>query len=211
MGRAKSGGGHSCVEGLRRLTVYRIVIPLKRSRHPPEHTARGVAVGLVWAFTPTIGIQMGLVFATWLITRRLLKWDFSVIIGMAWTWVTNVVTMVPIYYVFYLTGLVMMGRVGEEGGYSAFLALWDSAMSGGAGGDGGGGFEWVWFYVTQVLGDWGLAMAVGCVPWAILIGWLGYVWSLRFVRSHREARLRRRLARRAGGDPLHSGRNGETG
>ncbi len=198
-GNSAAGGGHSCADGLRRMVHYRIMIPLKRSMHAPEYTARGVAVGLIWAFTPTIGIQMPLVFITWLIARKLLRWNFSVIIAMAWTWVTNVVTMVPIYYVFYLTGQVMIARPGESAGYATFVSLWNQAMGDSADLDDMffGEFDWIWRYFTDVLGDWGLAMVMGCVPWTILIGWLGYVWSLRFVRHHREAKHRRRMERLA--------------
>lgn len=227
-GGRRAGGRRSFIEGLGRLVRYRIIIPLKRSRHPPEHTARGVMVGLVWGFTPTVGIQMPLVFVTWLVTRRLIKWDFSVVIAMAWTWITNVVTIGPIYYAFYLTGQVMLGRGGEATGYSAFRELWDGAFRTAGGVDADdtfhGGFDWFWTYFTEVIGDWGLAMAVGSVPWAVLIGWLGYVWSLRFVIRHREARQRRRLARLAGRaprsrvgrfihqhDPFHHRRDGESG
>ncbi len=207
-GGSRSGRKRSLIAGFGRLVRYRVIIPLKRSRHPPEHTARGVMVGLVWGFTPTVGIQMPLVFVTWLVTRRLIKWDFSVIIAMAWTWITNVVTIGPIYYAFYLTGQVMLGRGGEATGYSAFRELWDGAFRSAGGVDADdtfhSGFDWFWTYFTEVIGDWGLAMAVGSVPWAVLIGWLGYVWSLRFVIRHREARQRRRLARLArlaGGAP----------
>jgi hypothetical protein len=46
--------------------------------------------------------------------------------------------------------------------------------------------------------EWGAAMWIGSVPWAILIGWLGYRLTLRFVIAYRHARVRRmerRLAR----------------
>ena len=52
-----------------RLIKLRLVVPLMRSQHPPEYTAWGTAIGLAWAFTPTPGIQMGLVFVTWLQSR----------------------------------------------------------------------------------------------------------------------------------------------
>ena len=39
-------------------------------------------------------------------------------------------------------------------------------------------------------------MTLGSLPWAALMGWLGYRLSLRFVLAYREARLRR-MARRA--------------
>jgi uncharacterized protein (DUF2062 family) len=205
---------------------YRLVIPLKRSMHVPEYTARGVMVGLAWAFTPTVGIQMAAVFLTWLIARKLFKWDFSVIIGMAWTWSTNFVTAGPIYYLFYLTGQLMLGRIGETAGYAGFHAGWDGVGDAAGAGDGAGGLAWVQQYFidfANMIGEWGLALSVGCVPWAVLAGWLGYYWSLRFVRRHREARQRRRMARRAGRlkpsrvgrfirehDPFHR-HDGETG
>ncbi len=115
-GGTRPGGGTTCYEALGRMVRYRLVIPLKRSMHAPEYTARGVMVGLVWAMTPTVGIQMLAVLLTWLIARKLFKWDFSVFIGMAWTWSTNFVTAGPVYYLFYLTGQLMLGRIGETTG-----------------------------------------------------------------------------------------------
>ena len=94
-GRAHAHRRYTWAEGLRRLARYRLVVPLRRSIHSPEHTARGVMVGMVWAMTPTVGLQMPLVFVTWLVARRLFRWDFSVVIGMVWTWTTNLVTLVP--------------------------------------------------------------------------------------------------------------------
>ncbi|MGY8991135.1 MAG: DUF2062 domain-containing protein, partial [Rhodospirillales bacterium] len=113
----KSKSNNSWINGLNRLIRYRLLIPLKRSAHSPEYTARGVMVGMVWAMTPTVGIQMGLVFGTWLFTRKFFKWDFSLINGMAWTWTTNVFTLIPIYYTFYITGQLMMGRFDDLSGY----------------------------------------------------------------------------------------------
>src|SRR5690349_9637219 len=52
-----------------RLIKLRLLVPLMRSPHPPEYTAWGTAVGLAWAFTPTPGIQMLLVLATWMVGR----------------------------------------------------------------------------------------------------------------------------------------------
>lgn len=175
-----------------RLLRLRLVVPLKRGHHhPPEHTARGVLVGLAWALTPTIGIQMGLCLVTWLVARRFFKWDFSLLVSCAWTWATNVVTMLPCYYVFYVTGQLILGRFGDLSGYHDFLALWQSNV----GDDEFVDFDWLQ-YVEQLLVGWGLPLLVGSIPWAVLGSWAGYVWSLRFIRGHREARQRRRLARR---------------
>ena len=103
-----------------RLLHFKLVIPLKRSQESVEYIARGVAVGLAWAMTPLVGIQMTTVLLTWMVAR-FFKWRFSLVIACAWTWVTNVVTMWPIYYVFYITGKLMMGQVHNIHAYTTFL------------------------------------------------------------------------------------------
>ena len=45
-------------ERFKRACRLRLVVPLKRSVHSPEHIARGVGIGMFWAMTPTVGIQM---------------------------------------------------------------------------------------------------------------------------------------------------------
>ena len=47
-----------------RMLRFRLVIPLKRSQESVDYIARGVAVGLAWAMTPLVGIQMTTVFLT---------------------------------------------------------------------------------------------------------------------------------------------------
>jgi hypothetical protein len=44
-------------------------------------------------------------------------------------------------------------------------------------------------------------MAIGCIPWAILAGWLGYRLSLNFVLRHRESRKIRRRKHKQKGQP----------
>jgi hypothetical protein len=73
MGRCQSASGEglarrrnlSIADRLRGVLRYRLIVPLKRRRHSPEYTARGVMIGLFWAFTPMVGIQMYLVSMTW--------------------------------------------------------------------------------------------------------------------------------------------------
>ena len=108
-------------ERLSRLARHRLVVPIKRSPHPPEHTARAVMFGVFWAMTPLVGVQMYLVFFTWLACRRSEKLNFSLIIGLAWTWISNVFTMWPLYYVFYVTGKFLLGRLDTASGYEGFV------------------------------------------------------------------------------------------
>lgn len=46
---------------VKRILLRRLVSPLTRNRKPAEYTARGAAVGLLVAITPTVGIQMSIV------------------------------------------------------------------------------------------------------------------------------------------------------
>lgn len=166
-----------------RTVRYRLLIPLFRSPHPPEYTARGVAVGMFWGLTPLVGAQSFVIGGLWLVARRL-RWEFSLLQGLAWTWVSNVFTMLPLYYLFYLTGMFLLGDAHEAAGYHAFLALWQRTAEG----------EPERRFLAQVLSSvrvLGVPAALGCLPWAIGGAWLSYVWSYRIV----ERRQRRRAMR----------------
>jgi uncharacterized protein (DUF2062 family) len=178
---------------LQRVVRFRLIVPIQRSRHSPEHTARGVMMGLIVACLPVPAGQMAIAFAVWVIARRLFKWDFSVIQGVAWTWVTNIFTSPPIYYGFFVTGQILLGRWHDLGGYDSFARTFTTALSGEL-----GALETLRALGRLVVLEWGLAMWLGAVPWAALSGWLGYRLALRFVVAHRHARARRmemRLAR----------------
>lgn len=151
-----------------------------RSPHSPEFTARGVMVGMIWAMMPLVGIQMACVLVTWIITRKLFKWDFSLANGLAWTWVTNVFTLVPAYYIFYVTGQIMMGRGTEEGDYEKIAGLIKGIVDQGMAG--------IVPWLEALVFDWGIPMMVGSLPWSAGLGVLSYYLSLRFVRAYRERR-----------------------
>jgi uncharacterized protein (DUF2062 family) len=167
-----------------RLLRLRLVIPVLRSPSAAEHTARGVFVGLLVAMTPTVGIQMAIVAAIWAAVRMVRPaWDFNVVIGMLWTWLTNIFTVPPIYYLFLITGEGMLGRWGEAGGYAMFsdrlvkMLQTDATF-----------LESLWIYMVGIFDAWGVPMLLGCVPWSIALAFLGYWWSLRLIRNFRARR-----------------------
>jgi uncharacterized protein (DUF2062 family) len=175
---------------------YRLVIPLQRGIHPAEHSARGVAVGLAWGLTPTVGVQMIFVFVTWVLARRLFKWNFSLILAWAWTWTTNVVTLVPCYFLFYMTGQIMLGRIDDLSGYGEFVKFLDSHQV--ADNSEMGPLETIWVQMVMLFEGWGLPLVIGCLPWSVFGAWAGYVWSLRFITGHRANKAKRRASRLAG-------------
>ena len=182
-------------ERLYRMMRLRLIIPMIRSRQPPENTARAVAVGLLWAFTPTFGIQMALTCVHWYIARTFFKRDFNVVVAMAWTWVTNLFTVPICYYIFFLTGQIILGRWNDLTGFSSFQKFWVTAM-GESGGDPTSLQAWETYFSIIVQG-WGLALLIGSIPFAIL-GYIGgYHWTLHMVRRWRAARLERRRKKAA--------------
>lgn len=161
---------------------YRFIVPLKRgTRHPPEYTARGVAIGLAWAFTPLIGIQMPIVVATWFITNRLFNWNFSIIVALAWTWATNVATMIPIYYIFYVTGQFILGS-DNIAGFKGFSDAWQATFA-----EGLAWYERVGLGLDVAAG-FGIDLLVGSMPYVIASSWIGYSWSKAFITRYRQAR-----------------------
>ena len=173
---------------IKRICKYRLIIPLWRSPHPPKYKALGVAVGVAWSMTPLVGIQMYLVFMTWLIMKKIFGRDFSLVLGLAYTWITNVFTMIFIYYGFYVTGQLMMRRpitsyADLEGTMKAVFfadySLWEKIVTSS----------------KLLLQDWGLGMMVGCLPWALVLGVGSYYLTMRYERLRMELK-QKRLAER---------------
>lgn len=182
---------HGWRERLRRVLRYRLQVPIKRSTHSPEHIARGVMIGTVWAASPLFGAQMLMVFLTWLGSRKLFNWDFSLINGLAWTWTTNVFTVIPFYYTCYATGQVLLGRMDDIGGYRSFQSVF-SLMNR----DDQTAFESMDLLFGTLWSNIGLPLTVGSIIWAIAGGWIAYMLTLGFVQRYREHRARVRRDRK---------------
>jgi len=175
---------------MRRQLRYRLVVPILRGKHSPEYTARGVLFGLFAAMTPTVGIQMPIVLIIWGCVRVLRpSWDFNLVVGLAWTWVTNIVTVPPMYYVFLVTGRFLTGHWEMATGYEEFQQQLTMLLDADA-----VWYEALWVYIYEIFEIWGVPMFIGSIPWAIVSSWLGYRWSLRLVREFRMRRARRLVA-----------------
>ena len=196
MERAKRG----TMTRLARLSRLKLLIPLRRSPHSPEYSARGVAVGMFWALTPLVGIQMYLCLMTWLAAKSTRDMQFSLVISFAWTWVTNVFTMLPVYYVFYCTGQLMLGRWDDISGYGAFHAAFEAAFT---------ADHKFWQATLELLTflarELGLAMSIGCLPYAIIGSWASYRLSLKYIR-----RRRRKIAEKRNRKAIVEGRAADT-
>jgi uncharacterized protein len=179
-GHAPRRRPRSRIARLQRFARYKFLIPVYRSPHPPEYTARGVAIGVFWGVTPFMGLQTVLMIGTWQVLRRVFHKDASLLQALIWAWVNNPVTMIPMYYVFYLTGLWLTHTPGSIGGYGAFVALWDQGQQ-----------EPTFFARVLLIAERiGVALTVGSLPFAFLGSWIGYRWALHITRARK-----RRLGR----------------
>jgi len=152
-----------------------------------------VFIGLLVALTPTVGFQMAIVGVLWIALRALhSRFDFNLIVALAWTWVTNAITAPFVYYAYIVTGRVMLGRWDELRGYATFADRFQQSLPGDA-----GAFYTVWLYIVNLFTVFGVPLFVGSVPWTLLGAWLGYRWSLKVVRIYQERRELRRARRAA--------------
>lgn len=174
----------SLFQNMGRLLRYKLIIPLLRSEKPAQYKAKGVAVGLAWALTPLVGVQMWLVFLTWLIWKRISKEGFSLTLALAWTWVTNVFTLVPVYYIFYVTGQVLQGNFADISGYDNLQSIIaDTFLA-----EYGFWEKWGMFF-KLLMQDWGVSMLIGCLPWIVA----GYIGGYHFTMAFEDARAKRKL------------------
>jgi uncharacterized protein (DUF2062 family) len=134
---------------------------------------------------------MPAVFLFWVLTHYLRPaWEFNLVVALAWTWLTNVFTMAPVYYIFLVTGRIMLGRWDKLRGFDAFHEKLNASLAIEA-----GPLDTLWIYMVKLFEQFGLPMWVGSVPWALFFGWIGYRWSLRLVVRVRTRREQRRAAR----------------
>jgi uncharacterized protein (DUF2062 family) len=159
---------------LRRLIRYRLMIPVFRSAHSPEYTARGVANGVFWGLTPTVGLQTLEIIATWFVGRRVFRRDSSLLQALIWVWVNNPVTMIPMYYAFYVTGLWMIGQGGRGHGYEAFVAVFTANAA----------LSW-WARLAALVQAIGVPIFAGCLPYAVAGAAIAHRWAIGVVRRRR--------------------------
>jgi uncharacterized protein (DUF2062 family) len=89
---------------LKRFFIYRVF----SLDDTPHRIALGVGVGIFVAWTPTIGFQMILTIAISALLRA------NKLVGVPFVWISNPVTLVPIYAPNYWVGRKLLG-----GGHSA--------------------------------------------------------------------------------------------
>jgi uncharacterized protein (DUF2062 family) len=158
-----------------------LIKPVLHALHPPEYSARAVGVGLFVAFTPFFGAHIPIVFALWATTKIVNgNLTFNPVLASAWTLLSNVFTIAPLFYVFIQTGRFMLGRWEHIQSFESYLPEFEQTPYTDA-----GWIEVMSIQAVSLLAEFGVPLFIGSLPWAICIGVLGYLSSLHFIRRHR--------------------------
>jgi len=68
----------------------------------------------------------------------------------------------------------MLGRWDQSLGFKEFSIKLEELFL-----IGGGSVTAVWDITLTMIDLWGLPLFLGCIPWAVLTGWIGYSWTLK--------------------------------
>jgi len=149
----------------------------------PHRIALGVATGLFVAWTPTIGAQMALTVLLCAIFRA------NKLVGVPFVWISNPLTIIPVYYPSYLVGAALM-----PGTSTKQLLHWRTMVSQVFDSD----LSW-W---DRILGFWRFALEIAGPLWlgSILVGlaiaglayWVTYSGVVRYRRRFGHPRRARR-------------------
>lgn len=164
----------------------KIIRPVLTINDSPHSVALGVTLGIWVAFTPTVGIQIPIV----LVLGTLIK--ANRVIAVALTWISNLFTMVPLYYLYYLLGLVVLGRDGIT--YAELEALMEDQDSS------------AWDTIVRLLDELGSPLWVGSLIMASVLAPPCYPLCRRWLEK-REARREEAEGRDA--DPVRQTHPGD--
>lgn len=150
----------------------------------PHRIALGVAIGLFVTWTPTIGLQMVLALALCTLLRA------NKAVGLPFVWISNPLTILPIYYPSYALGLSLI-----PGRQPKTWAHWNQMVREVFGSDLGWWDRTVEFWRFAL--DVAVPLWLGSLIMGTIIGVAAYSVTYRAVIRYRAALARRREARLA--------------
>ncbi|WP_018690769.1 DUF2062 domain-containing protein [Algicola sagamiensis] len=157
---------HQTIKDQKALKIFGNLLYDANLWHLNRRSARGAfAVGLFFAFVP-VPFQMVLAVALAIPLRVNLP------ISIALVWITNPLTMGPIFYGCYLVGTLILGQ--EQGDFA---------------------FEASWEWLVNSLSTIGPAFLVGCGTLGVLFALFGYffidyAWRYSVAKSWKERAFR---------------------
>ena len=161
----------------------KFINPVLHSRAPVSEVSLGVAVGIFMGFTPTVGVQMYLVAIVWTIYRYVFGRHFKLPVGVAMVWISYPLTMVPMYYLFLVTGYLVFDI--QHG-----LSYQHFAESLGRISQTGDTMDQIAEGTRFLLVDLGWPMVIGGFVYAVPFSIISYYITKSLVTSHRKSNAR---------------------
>lgn len=137
----------------------------------PHRIALGGAIGMFFALTPTMGIQMFLVLLLAVLTRR--WFTFNKVAALLMVYVSNPLTALPIYWFNYKLGTIYFPGTTSRKEFEALLQYDGLA-------------EW-WASFMHLFRDVGVPLVVGSLVMATGCALATYPILLRVIRNLRRA------------------------
>lgn len=150
-----------------RLIYERMVRPVLQINDSPHSLSLGIAMGLFVGLTPTVGIQMAVVVILGTLIRA------NRLAAVCVVWISNVFTVVPLYYLFYITGIALLGR--ESMTYEHLASIVSP-----------GGERSAWQTVVYMFNELGWPLWLGSLVIATVCSLPTYPLCLRFFRRRAE-------------------------
>jgi len=163
-----------------------LIHPVINSVAPVQQVSWGVAVGMFVGLTPTMGVQMYIVMMIWFFARYVLRIRFNLPVGAALVWITNPVTVIPIYYMFLVTGYPVLDMLGLRNGdaltYEIFASRLQFIM------DSGGTGQVIEQGTQFLLVELGWPMLVGGFVYAMPVAIFSYFFTMKWLTEYRKAK-----------------------
>ena len=102
---------------IERFLIYRVM----SLDDTPHRLALGVAIGIFVTWTPTIGLQMVITFLLSALFRA------NKFVGVPFVWISNPLTIVPIYGPNYLVGCWLLGHSPGENWEKVRASMWSTS------------------------------------------------------------------------------------
>ena len=177
---------------IRRLFYEHLIRPFTETFAPLSEVVRGACVGVFVGLLPIMGIQMYVAATIWLIFRYVLRVRFNLSIAVALVWITNPITVVPIYYTYLVAGNWALRSVDsslQPLAYAEFEAIFTGMMTGPE-------LSWDERIVqgtVMLFWEFGWPIVVGSLVFAVPLTVLSFPMTGLALKSYR-----RRLAARQG-------------
>jgi hypothetical protein len=179
-------GGERWLERIWARIYDHLVQPFLETHDPLPRVAWGASVGWLVSMTPLMGIQMYIVALLWVICRYLLRLRFNLTIAISLVWLTNPVTIVPLYFLFLHTGDVLLTFLGYEVRDMTFELFRQQVaqLTPRHAGDSWG--QWLLAAGQVVLMEFGWPMALGSLVYAVPGAVLAYPVTYVVLRHYRQ-------------------------